>query len=893
MSADDKEKHSGKYSIKLVNNNLTDGQSISFHSTGTVLDQPGVLSLWMKSDRDDMKVNLRYGGPVKQVIVGKDWKRYEVVTPKLPKPFVYSPAWLTIPSDSKGTLWIDDVQTELLEKAPAPEELKSGKTFATVWRPSELDKLKLAPEEKPERAPSFSIPKLPVSVKPTVALDSWKKHAVKLDKFHYGARAPRLKTEAWLACDDDNLYLAYRNFGEDFNLSKPGTRDNFGMFTNGTECFFDPAGNGEKSVHFATNATGTLCDLGFGDDVSWNGDWKCETVRNEKDGSVDYLLTFPMSNFAGSDIDSKWLVNVCRNDGVNRENDCITSIPTIGYRKNEYWPEANLPEEVVRRYTLGVVSAANSESASGKSLTLLLRNLTGADRKVKVSVTDPSDANKVVGEKEVLLQKGDTSLIFPVTSLLKRVGVRITDTSGKLIFNRHLATEKRNPVSMLGRLSFYMNEPEAVFKITLNLPDADKLTAILECAGKKVTAKASSSFKMTLPIKDLKPETYEVKLTLFDGEKAVGSAKGSLVKREYREGAAQINHFSRSVMKNGKPVFQYAPFVGDFHFKTAFPPDKVVQMLNLYSRYGFKDAHILVSPHEDHALKAGEAFLKAAEDKGVNVMCWIGGEKASDEEYASAVKKLDFKNIISYQVLDEPELGRPAEWALAYLRKRRPLFPYHPMHMNNTVLGIPNNYANLETDILMLDDYLTNSEKRSVYSVVNSADLMWKAGADEGKPCYYFLVGGNFPLHYREPSYAEQMAQSYGSIAAGCTGLSFFYGWPQTEGNWRACVQLAKETAVLNDVICSEEECAEAVATGNPKYLRHRTKKHDGYLYLITCNIDGNPAGKVTFTLPSEPKYSGDAEVMFENRKVSLKDGKFTDDFPAHTRHVYKIKLKE
>ncbi len=34
MSADDKEKHSGKYSLKLVNNDLTDGQSISFHSTG-------------------------------------------------------------------------------------------------------------------------------------------------------------------------------------------------------------------------------------------------------------------------------------------------------------------------------------------------------------------------------------------------------------------------------------------------------------------------------------------------------------------------------------------------------------------------------------------------------------------------------------------------------------------------------------------------------------------------------------------------------------------------------------------------------------------------------------------------------------------------------------------
>ena len=46
-------------------------------------------------------------------------------------------------------------------------------------------------------------------------------------------------------------------------------------------------------------------------------------------------------------------------------------------------------------------------------------------------------------------------------------------------------------------------------------------------------------------------------------------------------------------------------------------------------------------------------------------------------------------------------------------------------------------------------------------------------------------------------------------------------------------------------------------------------------------------------TLPSEFKYLDEAEVLFEDRKVKVKDGGFSDDFPAHTRHVYKIKLKD
>ena len=888
VTADDKEKHSGNYSLKIVNNELTQGQSISLHSTGTVLDQPGVISLWMKSDRDDMKVSVGYGYGAKQTLltVGKEWKRYEAVNPKLGKPFVYSPAWINIPRDSKGTLWVDDVQTELLEKAPAPEELKSGKTFATAYRPSELDKIKLVPGDKPERAPSFSIPKLPASVRPGIALDSWKNHAVKLDKFHFGANAPRLKTEAYLACDDDNLYLAYRNSGEDFSLSKPGSRDTFALFTNGTECFFDPSGNGEKSVHFANNAAGARCDLGFGDDVAWNGDWKTEAVKNEKDVSVDYLLTFPLSNFAGSDIDSRWLVNVCRNDGVYRENLSIARIPTVGYRKNDYWPEANLPEAVIRKYALGAVSAVSSESASGNTLTLLLRNLTGTDRKVKVSVIDLAAADKPVAEKETLLKQGDSNVVFPVSSLLKRIGVRITDADGKLIFNRHLATEKRNPVSLLGRLSFYMNEPEAVFKVTLNLPDAEKLTAVLECAGKKITAKASPSFTMTLPIRDLKPGTYEANLTLFDGNKPAGSAKDKLIKREFWEGAAQINRFSRSVMKNGKSVFPVMLF---FVYPRHVPDQSILGQADWMQKYGFNAAHILM---DNRAKDKCQLFMAEAEKRNMPVIFWTKYDEIPEAEWPEWMKKLNYKNILSQMVMDEPELNTPSDKARDVLRKMKPLFPYHPVHMNNTVLGIPNNFANLETDLLMLDNYLTASERQKVKAVVDHADLLWKAGEEEGKPCYYFLVGGNFPLHYREPSYGEQIAQSYGSIAAGCTGLAYFYGWPQTAPNWRACVQIAAEVAVLNDVLTDEEECLEAAATGNPKYLRHRTKKHDGYLYVVSANIDENPAGKITFALPSGYRYSGDVEVMFENRKLNLKNGKFTDDFSGYSRHVYKVKMR-
>ena len=45
----------------------------------------------------------------------------------------------------------------------------------------------------------------------------------------------------------------------------------------------------------------------------------------------------------------------------------------------------------------------------------------------------------------------------------------------------------------------------------------------------------------------------------------------------------------------------------------------------------------------------------------------------------------------------------------------------------------------------------------------------------------------------------------------------------------------------------------------------------------------------VGFSLPAEYRYARAAEVMFENRKVTVDGGRFRDSFAPHSRHVYKI----
>ena len=41
--------------------------------------------------------------------------------------------------------------------------------------------------------------------------------------------------------------------------------------------------------------------------------------------------------------------------------------------------------------------------------------------------------------------------------------------------------------------------------------------------------------------------------------------------------------------------------------------------------------------------------------------------------------------------------------------------------------------------------------------------------------------------------------------------------------------------------------------------------------------------------MPEDAPKDAKVEVLFENRSIALKDGVFSDSYPAHFRHVYKI----
>lgn len=883
-TVDDKEKHSGKHSVRLTYQKGLKFQCLWIWGRGlsVVEGQPAVLSVYLKADKPDFPVTLSLGGAKSEVMVGTDWARHSVTNPKISFSSTYVPMEISF-KKQEGSLWVDDLQIEV-------------GTEPTPYQPSPLDKQYLADKPEIVRPADIKVPKLAAGTVPTVDLDSWSSQAFKLEKFTVALKPAAAKSEAWIACDSDNLYVGLRAYVDDPATIKiaPLKHDEFGVFGGESmELMFDPLSD-MKFWQFGVNAANSAADVGRGRIVTWGGDWKHVVKFNEKTRSFDYFIAMPFADFAMPSLPAQWQMNLCRNS-QEKGGGMIAHWYSHAYQKPDGWPKMNLPENVVKSFRLGIESAAATELPDGGvRIVLKIDNLSGKERKLTLALSDSAEG-KTLAEQPVVLKEGGNEVALTVKGAPSKLTARLRDGE-HLVLYQDVIAKKLALLSLVSRYSFYMKEDEAVFRVRTLLPEPEKTTAKLECASQKVDAKGAAEFKLKLPLAKIPEGTCTATVTMYrDGQK-VAEASTELVKRPYREHATRINRFSRSLVVDGRPYVPFSPcYVWEEHPGLSGQmrsPEYAAGFIDFWQKRGFKTLDILSGCYKgDPELKAFPVLAKAANEKGMNIMLWTKFREQKQEIWGKLIPVYDQPCVITHRVEDEADLGVPSNELRDFVDAMRPLFPYVPTYMNYTPLGVPSRSADLTPDIMMCDPYLTNAGwGKTVEDVMSDVEAMREPALEMNKPMFVFLIACNIPTHYREITSAEQIAQSYGSICIGATGLSYFINAPSTTPHWNAFMQLNREILSLTDVICSEEDAKQAVAS-NVK-LRVITKKHEGNLYLITCNTDENPAGRISFALPTDRQYGGEAEVMFENRSISLKDGKFSDDFPGHSRHVYKVKVK-
>lgn len=426
---------------------------------------------------------------------------------------------------------------------------------------------------------------------------------------------------------------------------------------------------------------------------------------------------------------------------------------------------------------------------------------------------------------------------------------------------------------VLGHYDYYMNEPEAGFRVW----------------------DANGGFEeVSLDISKMAFGTNAVTV------KALGKVwKSEVRKLPFRKGATQINRWSRTLVHDGEKIFMSSPcLIGR---ENAPRDDGTSTQVDILCDAGFKYLN-LQNNLNVRDIEMNRTTLAYAKSKGMKFTVWTGEGKTLDDvgeirrwkdnsvtdwSRRKMYRMLDNENVINWLVLDEPEY-RNADECREFMLRTKALFPYNPVQMNNCWMGISGRFAGLPTDILMVDYYLT-CDGTTLEMVVSKVDALRSIAP--GKPCWYFMESEN-SLHPRIPSYKEQIAQCWGSIAAGATGLSWFVNMPTSRGCYDALSDINREILDNVDFLCSDELCGGAISSETENYIRCLTRRHGGEWRIYTANINPHPNAKVKFTLPPDIPQNAKVEVLYENRSLKAKNGVFADSFDGFSRHIYRIKRK-
>ena len=433
--------------------------------------------------------------------------------------------------------------------------------------------------------------------------------------------------------------------------------------------------------------------------------------------------------------------------------------------------------------------------------------------------------------------------------------------------------------------NFYMKEPIANV-IAPDLRDGEKVTLAIKTADGKVIHSNSVRAKggkkqFTLPISDLSNGNYRVEVEA-EGRR-IGTT--TLVKLPFRENAVQIDQKRLAVLDKGKPYFVFAPFFQIWATPSAADGrnpslEKTESIIKYLAGAKMKTVCMLVGlnrPNIDYPDYV-EQLLNICDREGVKAILWT----PEHPSLGSVVERVQpHQALLAWMLWDEPELSEPEAEVAALHDKFKHSEPYHPLIMNNTIVGIPSRFAGLNTDIISHDDYIANKPDRTVREILENANSLWSASRELRKPAFIFLEGANFQNHYREVTAGELVAQTYGSIIGGASGLWYFFGIPVGKESWEAYKRTNSEILGLSNVIFSDEEAP--IISSNHASVITTTRKHNGKIYLITTNTE-NRTVNAKFRIPAG---LGEASVLFEHRKVVRKNGFLEDEYGPHSRRVY------
>lgn len=692
----------------------------------------------------------------------------------------------------------------------------------------------------------------------------------------------RNQTEAWLAFDSDNLYIAVK--AHDIEMAKLQAtiteRDGKLFSDDVIEVFLDVAYDRFHFVQLAFNPLGTQWD-GAGDGAGWlpdwNGLWTVKTARGADFWSAEVAIPFATLGLSAAS-GPVWGLNLCRERPADGELSCWSQTGSrfaVPSAFGDLRVDADLApfalELTVTDWGQGMLGSnavhavVGNPSAAPRDLTLAVA-VTSADGRSRTS-TATLPALAAGGKAEASLtyevaQQGRQSLVLtarerPGNRLIAAVGgsVAVAPVADFSVFK-----------------SLYRND--VTLGYGLNVPAVDagrhRLNVRLHGAGdagplaeRELIPAVSGEVRFDTDA--LPTGQYELHATLLGPDGGVAFEKRlqfpQLRDRAVRSPLVTVRDDNMLIVE-GKPFFP-------------------IGLYEAPSSEGYARALADAGFNLCQAGIATRAAISRRMECGLHTWIGVGGSMDFSTDAESKRKRLaglvadlgDEPGLLCWESIDEPAWGGQNADGLydgyCFLRaldQQRPIWTNHaPRNLISTLA-----HYNRATDIAGCDIYPvppgcghSNLPDRNI-SVVGAETDKSRLSVNSEKPVFMVIQGfGWAELSRREggldrpkaimPTFAESRFMAYDAIVHGANGL-LYWGTHHTEKPsrfWSELRSLVSELAAMQDVLaartCDGPEQAELVSDSPDVLLLHK-RLHDHHFIIVVNEADEDRAA--TLRLP-------------------------------------------
>ncbi len=468
------------------------------------------------------------------------------------------------------------------------------------------------------------------------------------------------------------------------------------------------------------------------------------------------------------------------------------------------------------------------------------------------------------------------------------------------------------------RSTLYGNTEDRTVRIQARVNATEDVRAQLNLdaevrVGGKTVAQVTLAKPATAPVAELTLPAlpgggHQVELRLHSGEQVIAQVTLPLHCLPDVEPAVAIGD-RNELLVEGKPVFPLG-------FYSTLPED-----FARFKRDGFNTVLTYTSD-----VKTCRAMTEQAGAAGLKLIVsaprpFLAERNA--EGLRRALSELrDLPGLLGYYLWDEPSTSRPGQAPEDMRWLYEETMAADPSHLTCTVFCRPSEfklYADT-TDVYLVDPYVTHHKQKTDMGRVAQWVEEARRAVKDRKPVW--LVPQAFdhllgPGTYRMPTIAEQRCMCYLGVVHGAKGIIWFVytgfcihseelarqrGLPAGQCawvyrgtiphcfplRWEGIKEIVREVNELSPVLLSEdpEQSQEVVKGGDAVHCLLKASGEDGYLFAVNAKEEPVDFGCVL------PARDASVEVLWEERKVVLKQSLLEDHFEPYGVHVYRFAMK-